>query len=370
VLRFFLDLSDTQELARECVIEIRESPPFFLYSTLISRERAQKPTRPRPTRYYDHSQLEEAIALVQAAHPATSMALGPELLRALDLVLERHKAAHHANCPFCPALRDSVTPRPRIYHKPFDGSSEQFVTVPNLYPFSLPHYVTIFPHHTPDLAHLSGADLHGYLETGHELALLIRDKHENDGMWDIINWGPHAAASQSHPHAQRGGIAKKMITEADAEIAACSAAARYLGADPFEDYMSRIRASSLFGFENDFVFIHAPFAPKFPHQVDIICRNPCPNLCELSPDERRVIGESMLGVFHMLYNEAGVTDLNVITHQARFATDKNSGYRLHWHITPRNLSGLGGIEINLNDFVVTVFPEETARLLRAHYSSK
>lgn len=275
------------------------------------------------------------------------------------------------DCIFCPQKVFKVTPEPRIIHGDLTtvDNTHNIITVPNLYPFSVPHYVTIFSTHKPNLKALTYIDMINYLESSYFLAREMKGKKGVYGMWDIINWGAAAAASQSHPHAQRGGIRKLMVVKADKESDAIERLIKEKGTDQFEEYLRKVRDSPYFIFENDLLQISAPFAPKFPDQVDIICKKPFRNIVDIeSKQERDNIASTMLGVFHALKEKRGVTDLNLIMHQERFNVE--SHYRLHWHVYPRNKNKLGGLEVGDSINVVHVYPEKTAEALKAHYYSR
>jgi len=313
-------------------IEVRKDPLFGHYSSLISPERVKRPHT---------TDVEE-------------------------------RRTDESTCIFCPPRIYQVTPEPKKRHKGFitykESEKHPVLSVPNLFPFGKPHYVTVFKVHEPDLMQLDFNDMEAYLESGCEIAREIKGMEGVFGMWDIINWGYYAAASQIHPHAQRGGLTRVMMTEMDIEYERYG---RLSAKDQFNEYMSRIRGSDLFGWESELLFINAPFAPKVPDQVDVIVKPQIRNMLELydlGESKRCEIARSMLGILHLLDNKRGVTDLNVITHQARF--DQDGSYRLHWHILPRNKRGFswrwGGMEME-GAYVVDVYPDETAAAIRDHY---
>ncbi|MFH0831376.1 MAG: hypothetical protein V1886_00705 [archaeon] len=370
--------NENKEIEEFRTVEIRQQPLFRQYSTLICVERANRPVNfNHSSNLYTKGHIQDVVSkMLQSNMDGINLekAVENELLK-IDQSEEKKK---RDKCPFCYPNLEKVTPNPKKMHnsgltiedsefKLAKMPESKVISVPNLYPFTVPHWVTIFAKHKPDLQELNFQDIFNYIESGYEIAKEIKFIEGVDGMWDIINWGPEAAASQPHPHAQRGGIATMMITEMDREIEKCTAAKKYLMDDPFEHYMNRIRQSALFGFENEHILIHAPFAPKFPHSIDIICKRKAGNILDLNEHERKVIAHSMLGVFHLLYNRCGVRDLNVVTHQTRLNSKNESDYHLHWHFMPRNLNKLGGVEINLNNFVVSVFPEATAKEIKTHY---
>lgn len=294
-----------------------------------------------------------------------------------EVVLE---AKPQEECVFCPPKINGNTPEPKIIHGhgTTDGVPYEIVSVPNLHPFSPDHYVTIFSSHKPKLTDLTAPDLVAYVNSLYDLAGRFQ-RGGALGMWDFINWGPAAGASQSHPHAQRGPIIEEMLgSDMDSvysvrESGLVSKLAYQMGSDPYENHINQLRDSDLFIFESGGeggIFIYAPLAPKFPHQVDITVKRKVGNVLQLEKGERELMAGSMLGVFRALADKLGVTDVNVVLHQELFHLSDRSHYRMHWHIMPRNLNSIAGFELGVGPYVVPFFPEETASVLREHYCGK
>jgi len=268
-----------------------------------------------------------------------------------------------SKCTFCPERVEKDTPEPRIHHDLTTPAGRKVISFPNLYPFTQTHLVTVFADHKPDIIDLTYKDMVNYFASMYEIAERFKARGAKR-MWSFINWGVTAGASQSHPHAQHGtGFGIEGSLEDRERIAIESIATN--GTDPFEDYMAHMRNSQLFIFENDCVFITAPYAPRFPDQVDVICKHPAMNILE-TQEYRGIMIRSMLGLFHMLRVKRGVTDLNLVWHQAGFDHDR-SKYRLHAHITPRNKNRIAGREID-GFYVIPVDPEKTASEGREWYS--
>lgn len=337
-------LNETEPHPRD--IEVRQDFLFMLHSTTLSPQRADRPGKPLSS---------------GAPQKDDSGSSGVQ------------QKDETKTCIFCPGQIEKVTPIPRRYHDRLvtfevSGRNGKTITVPNLYPFAKPHWVTVFSTHKPDLSKLDYSDMINYFESGYEILKDIEKEKGISGFWDIINWGTLAGASQVHPHAQRGGILEKKIMLQDKEVEA------YLGAykrlqtsDPFDEYMKIIRESDLFGWENELLFIHAPFAPKMSDQIDIILKPKIHSLSELCDSDRNMTARCMLGVFHLLYGKRNVKQLNVITHQQRFSSRENT-YRIHLHVLPRDKSLWGGMEMS-GDYIVDVFPETTAAEIRKHYKT-
>ncbi|MEK6879610.1 MAG: hypothetical protein AABY22_08385 [Nanoarchaeota archaeon] len=276
-------------------------------------------------------------------------------------------------CVFCNPLINKRTPFPKITHRIHDGNDLGIpISFPNLYPFSKEHKVLVFADHFQTINDVSYRDLQHFFNGTCEIGQELKNKIYR-GMWAIINFGKEAGASQSHPHAQIGNKIGMWGYDEDKEIRAIDYIFKHNhGQDPFLEYMKRMRDTSHFIYENDKVFILTPFAPKFSDQVDIILKDPVRNVTELfgegqrySDYERQVTIDSILGVFHALYQKRNVQDLNVIIHQTDFNSN-GSPYRLHFHIMPRKYK-LGGLEIAQGMHVISIDPTVTAKAVREHY---
>ena len=213
-------------------IEIRIDPllgDYSLHTTLISEERAKRPIVIKPR--------EDA--------PVDS-----------------------SSCDFCKPRIYLETAVPKIHH-----GDQQIVTAPNLFPYISPHFVTMLTNeHKPNLEDLTEEDIATYPFTGIELAHRLQEEG-CDGMWDFINWGAVAGGSQPHPHSQRGGLYKLMRTLMDRESGVLRDRKNELnGEDPFEVYTRLARNSPLLVYEDDDVFVFAPYAPRFTDQVDVFTK--------------------------------------------------------------------------------------------------
>ncbi len=309
-------------------IEMRIDPLFgehTLHSSLISRERANRPIATRP-------ELPDLV--------------GPD------------------KCPFCAHNIAMKTPvNKRVYH-----SQPGIVSVSNLYPYIAPHYVTIFKRkHTADFKDLTEKNIQTYLMTGKELSELFKEKEENgiDGMWDFINWGPKSGASQPHAHAQRGGLYPLVVSLMDREREALKRRKQDLhGKDPFEVYISAAKEGKLTIYEDKYVYIFAAYAPRFTNQVDVITKKKngkvVSNYLELDTVMIRSIAKGVVHVLQGMATELNIANLSIEAHQARFVGDED--YRLHWHIYSRE-SVIGGMELN-DMYAVAAYPEKTAEILR------
>jgi UDPglucose--hexose-1-phosphate uridylyltransferase len=272
----------------------------------------------------------------------------------------RPKKFSKEGCVFCPPLIYQITASPRIIHQ--DGS----ITIPNSFPFLKPHHVTIFPYHKSKIEELDEKDLYAWIETGYEMATIYK-KLNVRLMWDFINFGRNAGASIEHPHAQRGGVTKSIKTEADKEISNLKRKMKNLNENPFEYLFKKYKENDLFVFEDDVLFINTPFAPKLPNEVMITYKPEITELTKLKSNaDKNKIAFAINKVLHILNKELNVTDFNIVSHYAPFKLDCQKYFKIHWHIYPRNLNNLAGMEMN-GHYVVDVFPEYTASILRKNF---
>lgn len=305
-----------------------------------------------------------AIIGDHSTHISVTRALRPRYIG--EIIAKR---TDQSGCIFCYPDVTKVTTEPKIYHY-FSSGGFQPLSFYNLYGLDEVSMITVFAGHKSQLKELTFDDLVSYMESLYELSHFLKKEHNACHVWEFINWGPLAGASQEHPHAQRGtGPFNPVIEQEALQIARLTYRE---GNDPFETYKKELKESPYFIWESeepDGLFIHAPFAPILPHQVDVFPKQRIHHILELTDLGQRVrIARSMLGVFQALHEKLGVTDLNVALHQEFFNVESN--YRLHWHFYPRNLNKLAGIEIGHGTYIVNVFPEETADVLRKHYRTK
>lgn len=294
------------------------------------------------------------IAIDRAAKPAPPITCERTLLRECT-----------DECIFSPQNVLKVTPEPRITHGDtitFQDNLGKVVTFPNLFPFMYPHYVTAPPDHPAKITEIKLKHIITFLNAGSKLAQLIQSVDGVVGMIGIWNWGELAATSQGHIHFQWGGRTPLMITHSVRERKAIQLLGQELRADPFDLLIQTLQNTSLFCWENEVVFVHTPFAPTFPDQVDIVLKKSIPNLWVLPNELIEPIAEGIWRTIICLATSRAVTDFNVIVHQDDFDL-KSEYYRLHFHILPRNKRREGGLEWE-GSYVVDIFPETTARFLR------
>ncbi|MBI2865782.1 MAG: hypothetical protein HYX99_00260 [Chloroflexi bacterium] len=272
-----------------------------------------------------------------------------------------------ATCAFCDYQRQ--TPGPRIEHA--CGA----VSVPNLYPWEKYDWVTIYPpfgEHKLLLSDLYFDDLERMVESSYDLALHCSRDPEVLTFLDFTNWGPFAGASQQHPHSQRKSATWAMPNRQEQELQRCLALWERHGRNPFDMLAEEERSDgSRVIYDND-VFIAANFAPSCSNEVVFYPKEPVSHILQTTPEQRRRILRSALGIFPALFFYMGVTNLNVATHMAPFRTAEAARhyYRWHMHVYPRRSRlpmDQAGAEIGFGTQVIDILPETTARVLRLWY---
>lgn len=317
----------------------RHDPLFPFYRAVISQERAnrQKPAQP------------------------------PEPVR----------GDKKASC-FFEADNIHKTPEPRIYYPEHTVDGFVPVSVPNLFGFALEGRVNCFTAHDRcDPTKFNSQDMHAYLAMSRKNALLVKARG-HDRMFNFINFGVKAAGTQEHPHSQDGVINTNMF-ESAGPIGANAAELRYyaqrwsVDGDVFDRYNMIASKSAFWGFETSSAVVMAPYAPRYPDQLDILVKSPIGNFTDLSPLDLPGIASALASAINYLTTKRGVTDFNLITHQTPFSENARSvyqNYRLHWHLCPRNKNLAGGIEVDGAFNVIDVFPEHTASGLRDYIAAK
>ena len=271
-----------------------------------------------------------------------------------------------ADCPFCPHNIEQETPKPKIRHAElYTPSGREVVSIPNISLFTNDHLLTIFADHIKDLRDLTYTDMINIFGSGYQLALNLRSQGRT-GIIDFLNWGKQSGGSVAHPHSQRGSI-----SDMD-EFYNLSLKARIVrsldgtGYDIMDAMIQKIREEyrELVAFENNHIFVHAVWAPRYPHHVQVFFKN-VGNILDLDPRDVRISAESMLGIFHALRNQ-GVTDLNMVVHQSSFSGEPR-GLRMHAEIYQRNGFQYGAGESGQLVHVIPTLPEATALAIRNHY---
>lgn len=279
-------------------------------------------------------------------------------------------------CPFCYDRMIEETAGPKMFHELLiENTPNKVVSFPNRYSSGIADYVTVFSNHKTSPIEMSLADMDNFMESSYELAKELLKRDDINGMMEIINLGQKAGATQPHLHARRKGLTRSTIVDQDRESAIVNEIMARTGRNPIDEYLDDVireyqtSGTGRYIFHNDYVAIFAPKAPRYTHEINIFLRKPRANIleCEANPyvNERKIVGESMLGIFHAL-SSVGVTDLNVETHQDRFDT-QGSAMRLHYKVIPKNINGVHAGFEDGGLYTVTKTPEETAIIGRRHY---
>lgn len=288
----------------------------------------------------------------------------------LQQIVQQRAEYERKRCVFCPENLEQMTPTPRIYHQGLTTESgAQVVSFPNIRSFMPGHTLTVFADHQTDIGNLSYRDITNYFRSGRELAYRFRAEGAN-GIVDFMNWGPDAAASVRHPHAQRGQLIRGM--ESHYRQMQQSRYFHSVDGDTsrlMENAMDIIRSKypQLHVFENDHILVFTPFAPIHPDQTEVIFKR-ASNILDFTESDLEIASRSMLGVIHGLRTYRGVTDINLVLHQSDF-NNGNNGFRMRAVISPRNKNKHGGLEVGQGVYVVDTPPEATAEALRRHYHS-
>jgi galactose-1-phosphate uridylyltransferase len=300
-------------------IHTRIEPWYRQYTTMISAERAKKDQKPIDSRPLD---------------PSSSV--------------------------FNPEKVGVVTPEPRIWHPDLSVDGYTPVTVPNKFSFMDNHTVTPFTASRKELGEFKDEDFRNYLEIARKNAM-IYFSNGHKGMISIINFGDLAAASQDWPHSQEGSKPSKIVSLNEREMIAFQDMCRYVD-DPDIFHMEAMRQHKLVISETEHAIAFAPFAPMLPDQVDIVIKDGAHNYLDLPQNYVNDIAHTMAKTVNALYKHRKVKDINIVCHQTGFFDE--IGYRMHYHIYPRNKNKLGAMELD-GVYIVDVFPETTAHILRS-----
>lgn len=262
------------------------------------------------------------------------------------------------------------TPEPRYYLNGYKKGQFSPVSVPNLFGFAVMGRVNTFAEHEKKRPErLVKEDFVNYLSISKRNA----ECYFNQGYFDmvnIINFGKLAGASQTHPHSQDGVVRPNKITLNGLEREVWGNISEYIE-DIFGEminiYRNAAGSMNFFAYENERTIVVAPFAPRVPDQLDIIVKpRNVSNLLEMCDKTREDIADSLAKSVNFLATRRGVSDFNVLLHQSTLNAYKK-GFRLHFHIMPRNKNTLAGFELN-GIYVVDTYPEKTAEAMREYLS--
>jgi galactose-1-phosphate uridylyltransferase len=264
--------------------------------------------------------------------------------------------------------RIDMTPEPRIYYPELIVNGFIPVSVPNLYPSKKFHLANFFTSHDRcDPSRIDQNDIRNYLKISMMNAQRFKDLGAKISD-SFINLGAEAGCSQQHPHSQDGvpirSKDKRAFSFTEKEIAEHFKQLSYYE-DPQELFFNAMRAyQKLIAMETPNSILLANNGEKFPDGLDLYVKSSrITDFTRLEKDVIPDISYCIASAINFLATERGVTDMNIIAHQSYF--NVQNGYRLHFHIYPRNKNRYAANESN-NTPTVDSNPEETASAFR-HY---
>ncbi len=264
------------------------------------------------------------------------------------------------NCRFCEKCDE-----PKLSHK--DGS----ITIENKFPYRRFSLVTIYPpfnfKHKNSLSEIGFDDMERLVNTEYDIAKNIYKKDSVIGIQDITNWGPESGASQPHPHSQRSSLSI-LDSRTERELFLSNLLFEKYNSNPFDLYMKEERLKKERIIYDGDVFICSDFAPVSNDSILIIQKDNVVNILEMDNEQyRNKISRPITGIMNALYFYRGMRAFNLKVHMSPFSLDSHKYYRYHIHIEPRRLGypcDVGGIEHGSSDSIISIYPEETASVLR------
>ena len=330
----------------------------------------------RAYRPLNRSKPEFTRAQVKDLHSRLSYELPVECLdTTLDVNLEWWRKKELANCPFCPQNIATKTPEPRFYHEGLETNlGERVISVPNISSAMGEHLVTVFGDHFIDLSQLTYRDMVNIFLSGYQIARDYKN-HGAVGIHDFINFGKSAGGTKEHPHSQRGEIRDIDSFYRESEKARIFRDLNGEGGKLMYQLITYIRQSPLAIFENDHIFIYAAWAPRYPHHIEVIFKNPngpnAGNYLDFNRNDLEIAARSMLGIFHALRG-LEVTELNFALHQSSFIGEQKSepkDFRMQAEIIPTSGYVQGALE-KKKLYIIPTIPEITAAAIRDHYNQQ
>ena len=187
-----------------------------------------------------------------------------------------------------------------------------------------------------------------------------------------------AGASQPHLHAQIGAVYQAgYLPDSDRIENVCSEFEK-VGIDYMQKYFEAVITAKLDIFESKNFFVFAPFAPRFKDEIHIVSKTTeFSNLTMVNSEQIQEISDLIIKVFKAYTKmrfpnkegnmvNVGIDSLNIEFLGNRF--DSKSKGRLFIKIMPRQ-SDLAYSEL-LGRFVIDRYPETTAEAIRNETSTK
>ncbi len=204
----------------------------------------------------------------------------------------------------------------------------------------------------------------------------IRDLRRDTRFRHIIifrNYGPAAGASLSHPHSQLIAlpiIPSIVATQLDVARKYYAAKERCIFCDLIAQELA---LPERIVFQNEHFLILAPYASRFPYEVEIYPLQHCHDFIQMSCEQRLALGETLrfiLGRYRTVlndppYNMVLHTSPNPIPRPGHPEYWGTLAYDYHWHmkLMPR-LTKTAGFEWGTGFWINPVSPEDAARELR------
>jgi UDPglucose--hexose-1-phosphate uridylyltransferase len=123
--------------------------------------------------------------------------------------------------------------------------------------------------------------------------------------------------------------------------------------------------------DTDDFLVFSPFASRVPYALRIIPKRHMANFMDMTPAERKSLGQVLKEVLQKLFYKLNNPPYNYYIHGLPVSHDLMTRYddrSYHWHleVLPR-LNVWGGFELGSDVYVNTIMPETAADLLRQPY---
>ncbi len=203
-----------------------------------------------------------------------------------------------------------------------------------------------------------------------ESLLIVRDRMRDlngDRRLVTLSWfrnhGQEAGASQPHPHAQLVGLpVVPVLLEEMVRRARAHRAAR--GRDLLQDILDHARDDrTRLVWEDEHVVAFCPFAPVASFEVWVVPVRPQAHFRAAPDAVVRALAEASWRASARIARELEDPPHNALLFTAPRGVGEDEGFRWHLRLRPRLEPG-GGLEAGTGSAVVTVPPEEAARVLR------
>ncbi len=284
-------------------------------------------------------------------------------------------------CPFCPG-NEGQTP-PEVLRRE-TGGSWQVRVVPNRFPALVregeldrrgigiydrmngigAHEVIIeTPDHSLDLADLDPDAIAGVLHAFRDRAVhLTKDRRIRYALV-FKNHGSSAGASLSHSHSQliATPVIPVLIKE---ELAGARRYFDFRGRCIYCDMVKQeLKDRDRLVYETERFVAFAPFAPRFPFETWIVCREHFSSYEDLTPERIPDLALTLKQVLARINRVLARPDYNFVIHTGPTQTPHIKHYHFHIEVMPK-LSKIAGFEVGTGFYINPVPPENAARSLR------